>query len=299
MRYTQRKQAFTLVELLVVIAIIGVLVALLLPAVQSAREAARRMSCSNNLRQMAIGVHNHHDTLGYFPHAASETPTLDCCSADKNNRLGFSWAFHILPFIEQQNIYDQTDYNVISVSPVKTYFCPTRRAPGKYTTSAKTDYAANIGNVPTSSGFRDNWGADGAFVRQWKKPQSVALGTPIENFRRMGDFSDGTANTLLIAEKQLHPTVWGSAGGDNEVWQNPGWDEDILRVGSELPMPDSKHPDNTKSAHWSRKFGSSHPAGLNAARVDGSVGYVSYNIDATTWLRFSTINDGQVLPEGF
>lgn len=294
MRY---RKAFTLVELLVVIAIIGVLVALLLPAVQSAREAARRMSCSNNLRQMAVAVHNHHDTLGYFPHAASETPGVECCSADKNNRLGFSWAFHMLPFIEQQNLYDQTDYDVISVTPVKTYFCPTRRQPGKYTTSAKTDYAANVGTV--TGGFRGSWGQDGAFVRQWKKPQSVAIGTPVENFRRFGDFSDGTANTLLFAEKQLHATVWGTAGGDNEVWQNPGWDEDILRVGNEAPQPDKMHPDSKQAQHWSRKFGGSHPAGLNAARVDGSVGFVAFNVDATVWLRFSTIADGEVLPDSF
>jgi prepilin-type N-terminal cleavage/methylation domain-containing protein len=297
MRYYHRKEAFTLVELLVVIAIIGVLVALLLPAVQSAREAARRMSCSNNLRQIAIGVHNHHDTLQHFPHGGSESPTIDCCASDNNNRLGFSWAYHLLPFVEQQNLYDLTDYTLLSVTPVKTFHCPTRRAPAKYGSTAKLDYAANVGNIPTSTGIRDLWGADGAFVRQWKKPQSLTAGTAIENYRRMADFSDGTANTILVGEKQLHQSVWGTAGGDNEPWNNPGWDEDVLRVGSEVPQPDKKHPDSSQATHWSRKFGSSHPAGVNAARVDGSVGFIAYNIDATTWLRLCVINDGQVITE--
>lgn len=286
----KRRNGFTLVELLVVIAIIGTLVALLLPAVQAAREAARRMSCSNNLRQLALGTHNHHDTLGYFPHAGSDGPDQTCCNATE--RSGWSWAYHLLPYIEQQNLFDETSNSVIALTPTKTYFCPTRRAPAKYGSSAKNDYAANGGTNTAGAG------RDGAFIRQWST-LTLPKGTRPDQQRRMADFIDGTSHSLLIAEKQVHPTVWGKAGGDNEAWNNAGWDVDIVRFGGELPEPDIKHPDSTQATFWSNRFGSSHPGGVNVARADGSVGLIAYNIDQVAWLRFCTIADGHVLPDGF
>jgi prepilin-type N-terminal cleavage/methylation domain-containing protein len=99
-----KQRAFTLVELLVVIAIIGVLVALLLPAVQSAREAARRMQCQNNLRQIGLACQNHHDVFGRFPWGGSDGPDQTCCNA--TTRDGWTWAYYILPFIEQKSTYD-------------------------------------------------------------------------------------------------------------------------------------------------------------------------------------------------
>src|SRR4051794_38337354 len=116
------RRAFTLVELLVVIAIIGVLVALLLPAVQAAREAARRMQCQNHLKQIAIAVHNFGDTYGSLPHSR------------RDDR--YTWAVEILPFIEQKNLFDQWDVtkryyvqsNAARLGTVPAYFCPTRRS---------------------------------------------------------------------------------------------------------------------------------------------------------------------------
>src|SRR5690606_35788952 len=121
------KFGFTLVELLVVIAIIGVLVAMLLPAVQAAREAARRSQCKNNLKQIGLAMHNHHDARGYFPGAGSDGPSVDCCQAD--NRDGWSWAFHLTPYMEQSAIYELTDNNAVALSVIGTYYCPTRRRP--------------------------------------------------------------------------------------------------------------------------------------------------------------------------
>lgn len=282
------RAAFTLVELLVVIAIIGVLVALLLPAVQMAREAGRRTQCTNNLKQIGLASHNHHDILGFLPRAGSDGPDITCCNAKE--RTGWSWAYQLLPYIEQNNVYENTSDSVVALSAINSYFCPTRRAPGKYGSAAKNDYAGNGGSAIGGAG------KDGTMIRQWAalpKP----LGTLPDQKRRLADVVDGTSNALLVAEKQVHPSTWGTAGGDNEPWNNAGWDECIVRFGSELPQPDMKHPDSTQSTHWSRKFGSSHPGGINAVRVDGSVGFVSYTIDATTWLRFCTIADGNPLGE--
>jgi prepilin-type N-terminal cleavage/methylation domain-containing protein len=148
------RRGFTLVELLVVIAIIGILVALLLPAVQAAREAGRRMSCQNNLRQLGIAAHNHHDTLLALPHAgrsngASQAPELVFHQVThspyvKEMQMA-SWAFQILPFMEQKNIHqgigapdingsggvtDDTDrlYQAMT-AVIPTFYCPTRRNP--------------------------------------------------------------------------------------------------------------------------------------------------------------------------
>ncbi|WP_254513182.1 DUF1559 domain-containing protein [Anatilimnocola floriformis] len=279
---------FTLVELLVVIAIIGVLVALLLPAVQAAREAARRMQCQNNLKQMALAAHNHHDTYLYFPNAGSDGPTRTCCNAD--DRRGWSWAFQLLPFIEQQNVFDQTSDAVVNLAAIKSHYCPTRRPPAKYGSSAKNDYAANGGNVI------GEYGKEGCFIRQWATVSTTTpLSTPVDQQRRMADLLDGTSQTLMIGEKQVHPTTWGTAGGDNEPWNNAGWDECIVRFGSETPQPDHLHPDSTQPTFWSRRFGSTHPGGVNVARADGSVINVTFSVDATVWKNFCTIRDGNIL----
>src|SRR5690606_460463 len=180
-----------------------------------------------------------------------------------------SWAFHLLPFIEQQNLYDTTDDAVVIKTPTKTYFCPTRRMPAVYGSHAKLDYGGNAGTTGQN-------GKNGAFVRQWLAPKStLPSGTKPEQTRRLGDFVDGASQTLRIAEKQMHMTGWGKTGGDNEPWNNAGWDQDVVRYGNEVPQPDSKHPiHDSANNFWSNRFGASHPAGFNAARVDGSVSFV-------------------------
>lgn len=283
------RRGFTLVELLVVIAIIGVLIALLLPAVQQAREAARRMQCSNNLKQIGLAMHNHHDTYGHLPHAGTDGPDNTCCSSTL--RSGWSWLFHLTPFIEQQNVYDLSSDTTVATSVIAPYFCPTRRAPQLYNSYMHADYAGNGGDTSA------NYGKDGALLRQYAATPALPLaaGTKPNNFRGLRDFRDGTSNTLLVAEKQLHDTTWGTAGGDNERWNNAGWDVDIIRFGSEVPQPDRLHPDSSQPAHWSNKFGSSHPSGVQGVRADGSVVMIPYTVDATTFLNFCLIRDGEVI----
>ncbi|HTN76955.1 MAG TPA: DUF1559 domain-containing protein, partial [Pirellulaceae bacterium] len=157
MRKLPSKRGFTLVELLVVIAIIGVLVALLLPAVQAAREAARRMQCHNNMKQIGLASHNHHDSLGYFPPGGSDGPDTDCCNA--TSRDGWSWAYHLTPYIEQTAIHDLTTDSLVATSVIPGYFCPSRRPPNLYNKLGHADYAGNGGSATA------NAGKDGVFAR--------------------------------------------------------------------------------------------------------------------------------------
>lgn len=329
----RRRFAFTLVELLVVIAIIGILVGLLLPAVQSAREAARRMQCSNHVRQMALAFHNHQDAQRHLPGGGRDgnpkyNEALDSCCRSKV-QSGFSWLYHILPYVEQNVIYDlaagkdpvdQSGHNageqLVARSFAPIFNCPSRRAIVKYgnnpaTATYRSDYAGNGGmrNVGVSlrNGSTNN-GSRGT-VRQ---TDSAGWKLTVELIK------DGSSNTLLIGEKALHPSAHGSEGGDNEIWNNPGWDEDVIRYGAILipaqsnlmdglpPIPDSKSASRATGSwqkpqtkygelfsEWHAFFGSSHTGGMNAGFADGSVRFLSSTVDSDIMRRISMADDGE------
>lgn len=278
-------RGFTLIELLVVIAIISVLIALLLPAVQQAREAARRTQCKNNLKQIGLAFHNYQDAFRVLPDGGNDNttgsnhasyPCGDCCNA--NNRGEWNWMYQIMPMIDQANLQAVTTDSVIYASPVSAYFCPTRRRPGIYGSSAKSDYAGNAGDGQTSY--------NGSVIRR-SCVKSVDFASIV----------DGTSNTILVGEKQTNIKNFGGSGGDNEAYVNSGWDQDEIRWGglTNGPQPDFLHPAEPPT-YWSGRFGSSHDGAFNVVMTDGSVRSVSYNVDAETFRRACVRND--LLPVG-
>jgi len=292
---------FTLVELLVVITIIGILIALLLPAVQSAREAARRTQCANNLKQIALAFLNYHASHEAFPHGGKNGcdppvhPNAKCPGAEAYpvDRSEWSWPYFLLPFLEQQALYDlpDKDKNTIYRTPLPVFYCPTRRRAILYNNLALTDYAGNAGT-------RGNDGADGIIIRK-----DVGLAVPgLPTVIKLEHIRDGASNTILVGDKQLNPDRFGWTHDDNEPYVAPGWNMDIYRVVTrknnlyEPPQPDSRHPSYTHPTDpnfMSFAFGSSHPGMINAALCDGSVRGISFGIDPETFRRLCVRNDKQ------
>lgn len=344
MRVRQRRVAFTLVELLVVIAIIGILVGLLLPAVQAAREAARRMQCSNNMKQIGLAFLNHESAYKYLPKGPYDgDPSLPgmvyneplgayesgttCCNAAHPN--GWSHWFKILPYMEANNVYNLANFSLppihsgrpanyngeddVARSLIPAYYCPSRRPTEGYGTAlfGRCDYAGSAGFYQGE--VHENWGdipADPLGMsprRNERTPenfgnfpgrQGYIVWSALGGKRRFADVIDGTSNSIMAAEKCLPPSRKGADGGDNERWNNAGWDECVVRWHFP-PMSDFDKtikiiggPGNPTSNVWRRYFGSSHSSGLNALYGDGSVRFAPFTVDPIVWMRLCVIDDG-------
>jgi len=280
--FTARREraGFTLIELLVVISIIGVLMALLLPAVQQVREAARRAQCRNNLRQLALAFHHHHDAVQGFPTGGWEwwTPPRyvnGSPAVGRDQQAG--WGFQILPYIEGDAVWCAGAVTAIA-TPNQIFFCPSRRdsqtvkyidqytppLTGDILTHALCDYAAS------------NFDGTGAVQRM----------TPI----RIAEITDGTSNTLLLGEKRLNVSQLGQEQADDNEGYTAGWDEDTMRLTSEAPAPDFQG-----DGPGPMVFGASHRGAFHAAFADGSVRSLSYAIDTQVFTLLGDKSDGQAI----
>ena len=262
---TRARKGFTLIELLVVIAIIAILIGLLLPAVQKVREAAARMSCSNNLKQIGIGAQTFHDALGFMPKNGNNSTT----------RTDWCWAYAILPYIEQGNLKQLGDAAaaVNWVPPnagIKTYLCPGRsRVP--YTTSGGNSMGSGVGQA-TQAPFTDykvNWNS---FVN------GESNGAPGPNGRTLAVITNlrGSSQLIFVGEGYLDTNMYTNNNGSN-------WEETIFTGGyGGTGRGGSTVARDTPGGGQGDKWGSPHTAGAQFVFCDGSVRNVRYSASGTT-----------------
>ena len=311
-RQGDSRRGFTLVELLVVIAIIGILVALLLPAVQTARESARRIQCINNLRQLSLGLLSYDSANGTFP-IGFEFPEGQNPATLTN--LGPNWVIHLLPYIEEQAIHDQFNFDTFISRPpneptrsleIATLLCPSdafNRQPlvtRRGEVWARGNYAANGGNGPLL--IRAGDGIYGPDSPGWKDPKRRGVIGP-NVAARLRDITDGTTKSMLLGEVRAGISaldqrgVWamGQAGSSMLFWFgstgddngpnvcNPNADDVAGPRSTDLTIMRSECMPDYTGDNWADQatVRSMHPGGIVIGLADGSAQFISDNIQTT------------------
>lgn len=308
------QRGFTLIELLVVIAIIAILISLLLPAVQQAREAARRTQCRNHLKQIGLALHNYHDIHSSFPSGYTARGVVSSDSAAAETGPGFAWGVMILPYLDQASLFNHFDFledaddahNLEHGQEVlDSFLCPTDPAPRKFTPPVGTELAASnyvgifgYGNVSMAPGT-----GTGIFYRN--------------SSTRIRDITDGTSNTICVGERMHeHDNVDSLAEVDaNSTWyavipasprpagmtmvamteESPSL---VLgHVGQDAAgmMPAMHHTPN--HTNHIVNFSSNHAGGVQFLLCDGSVHFMSENVDYDTFRFLGERSDGEIIGE--
>ncbi len=291
-----RQHAFTLVELLVVIAIIGILVALLLPAVQAARESARRTECSNNVKQIGLALHSHLDAYKTFP-TAGTIPWADL-PLGPPGKNGPGWAVQILPYIEQQSLYDAIKSSTLGAADpnvrnktISYYFCPSRRAPTVSPAgNALIDYAsATPADAPNS--WDQFWYGETWSVPTTATYHGLLVRSETTRISKESNITDGLSNTLAVGEKWVRNTEYqGNAWHDDCGWTD-GWDPDTVRYTGYQPRSDR----STVGGQDGYQFGAAHPVGMMFVLGDGSVRMIRFQIDLAVFNSLGHGSDGAVV----
>jgi prepilin-type N-terminal cleavage/methylation domain-containing protein len=311
----RRRRGFTLVELLVVIAIIGVLVALLLPAVQSARESARRTQCMDHLRNLGLATLLHEDSVGHYPSGGWGYRWVGLPDRGFGEAQPGGFVYNILPFIEETALHDlgsglpmsqqlqASAQRVATAIPI--FNCPTRREPIPYennqggsirgsapvTVSGRTDYAGNGGDLFVFYGSGPETLEQGdAPGYAWPSMESNTGLVYLRSKIQTKQIVDGTTNTYFVGEKYVNPDYYttGQDPGDNESMYS-GDDYDVARWAAVRPVGDRPglvaHP----------AFGSAHVSGFHMMFCDGSVRHISYDIELATHRGLGNRKDGIVV----
>jgi prepilin-type N-terminal cleavage/methylation domain-containing protein/prepilin-type processing-associated H-X9-DG protein len=314
---TRSRNGFTLIELLVVIAIIGVLIALLLPAVQAAREAARRAQCVNNLKQVGIAMHNYHDTVGSLPPG-----TVGCCDG--------TWQAFILPYLEQGALfssynfdrprYSQPQNTTATFSFIGTLLCPSD-APSKPVSSALG--AANSGNI-TAHNYVANFGqtdidqretlngvnfvgAPFTFIAPYSNANHINT-TNKGKVIRFADFRDGTSNTMLNSEvvvgkgRDLRGVTWWTDATTFTTYLPPNSNlSDQMYSVNACDYPNGGNtpciaiPSATPAPPLWTAARSYHPGGVNTLMADGSVKFLKNTVNLFVWRGISSTKGQEVI----
>ncbi|MEA1951636.1 MAG: DUF1559 domain-containing protein [Planctomycetota bacterium] len=316
-----KKTAFTLVELLVVIAIIGILIALLLPAVQAAREAARRMQCTNNVKQLGVGLHNYISTHGKLP--LGYGPMIVGYRSQLSQGIGggeWAWPVRVMPFLEQDIIhtdivwhengagghyYDK--YGHILAAQVDTFLCPSdpgASRPWEYDAGTfmmrfgRMSYGGNFGIGPQEAGYEPPQDDP---PRKWHGVFGFNYGAALR------DITDGTSHTALVAELivgQDKATIRGVHTYDEgplvmfDLTPNDPTPDVTTHCGPEDSKPGAIAPCIRDSSaknmvvHTSRSL---HPGGVNLGLCDGSCRFVGETVSIDVWRALATPKNGEVI----